>query len=408
MCWEIKAGSLSEIAAMRMEFPYNIWWENNYQMHKEYPQLQVLTDILQNGADGRTAGMRVIYRKWKLPIGSIIVASIFTHGEHSGNLLVDPNVIYKNGYNVLRVDEKNDDILKALICPLYDGWGGLIIRMAKGCIRSQDEEYLRNLFPECTYDVFKMVDFSGIFLSSEGNEMLSDYEWSRLVENLAVAIPQLQYRARIAQYRNPDDFKLISDDKVVPVMDTEPFISMMKPKGSGKVMVDYKDGRVGEWNMFEMMREKWNDILMHIKEKHNISDVSFSTLLLPLRLYGMDEFNGVKIIVPDVNYIDNIKKKYGPMFKTSIEDVVHETCEIEFITEEQAVDKCMEASLVVDGIQVVHGKKDEPKEPQRFFDQIYKASLGLLIGALVESKALKTQDIFELYEVLRKAEEYEL
>lgn len=244
MNWEIQVEKLSEIAIEKIEFPYNIWWENNYQMHKEYPQLQVLTDILQNGADGRTAGMRAIYRKWKIAVGDVIVAAIFAYGEHSGNLLVDPNVIYKNGYNVLRVDEKNDDILKALICPLYDGWGRLIIRMAKGCIRSQDEEYLRNLFPECTYDVFRMVDFSGIFLEPEGRKMLPEYEWSRLVENLAVTVPQLQYRARIAQYRNPDDFKLISDGEVVPVMDIELCFSVMKPKGSGIVMVDYKDGRM--------------------------------------------------------------------------------------------------------------------------------------------------------------------
>lgn len=212
MSWEIQEEKLSEIATAKIEFPYNIWWENNYQMHKEYPQLQVLTDILQNGADGRTAGMRAIYRKWKIAVGDVIVAAIFAYGEHIGNLLVDPNVIYKNGYNVLRVDEKNDDILKALICPLYD--------------------------------VFRMVDFSGIFLEPEGRKMLPEYEWSRLVENLAVTVPQLQYRARIAQYRNPDDFKLISDGEVVPVMDTELFFSMMEPKGSGIVMVDYKDGRI--------------------------------------------------------------------------------------------------------------------------------------------------------------------
>lgn len=76
--------------------------------------------------------------------------------------------------------------------------------------------------------------------------------------------PQLQYRARIAQYINPDDLKLISDDSVVPLMDTEPFSAMMKPKGFGIVIVDYKDGRVGGWNMLEMLKEKWNDILMRL------------------------------------------------------------------------------------------------------------------------------------------------
>lgn len=60
MNWEIQAEKLSEIAAAKVEFPYNIWWENNYQMHKEYPQLQVLTDILQNGSEV------MVVQSWKL------------------------------------------------------------------------------------------------------------------------------------------------------------------------------------------------------------------------------------------------------------------------------------------------------------------------------------------------------
>lgn len=62
---------------------------------------------------------------------------------------------------------------------------------------------------------------------------------------------------------------------------------------------------------------------------------------------------------------------------------------------------------MIERTQANYGKEDEPKEPQRFFDQIYKASLRLLIGAIVESKALTTQDILEIYEVLRMTGEYE-
>lgn len=159
--------------------------------------------------------------------------------------------------------------------------------------------------------------------------------------------------------------------------------------------------------MFKILEEEWDNVLAYIKEKYKISDVSFNTWLLPLALYSVNEFYVVKVIVPDVNYIGYIKKRYGPMFKTAIEAVVHKACEIEFITEEQAVDECTEASQMMERTQANYGKEGEPKEPQRFFDQIYKASLRLLIGALVESKALTTQDILEIYEVLRMTEEYE-
>lgn len=159
--------------------------------------------------------------------------------------------------------------------------------------------------------------------------------------------------------------------------------------------------------MFKTLEEEWDNVLAYIKERHKISDVSFNTWLLPLTLYSVNEFLVVKVMVPDVNYIGYIKKRYGPMFKTSIEAVVHKACEIEFITKEQAVDECTEASQMIERTQANYGKEDEPKEPQRFFDQIYKASLRLLIGALVESKALTTQDILEIYEVLRMTGEYE-
>lgn len=90
--------------------------------------------------------------------------------------------------------------------------------------------------------------------------------------------------------------------------------------------------------MIETIKEKWDEILVHVKDKYKISDVSFNTWLYPLQLYSMDESSTVKIAVHDANFIGYIKKKYGPMLKTSIEEVTHISCEIEFIIEGQTVD----------------------------------------------------------------------
>ena len=40
--------------------------------------------------------------------------------------------------------------------------------------------------------------------------------------------------------------------------------------------------------MLEKLQEKWDDILNYMKEEHDISDVSFKTWLLPLKLYSLD------------------------------------------------------------------------------------------------------------------------
>ena len=44
-------------------------------------------------------------------------------------------------------------------------------------------------------------------------------------------------------------------------------------------------------------------------------------------------------------------------------------------------------------------------ETRSFLDKVYRGSVGLMVSALAEDKALSKQEIDELYEILRKAEE---
>ena len=47
-------------------------------------------------------------------------------------------------------------------------------------------------------------------------------------------------------------------------------------------------------------------------------------------------------------------------------------------------------------------------ETRSFLNKVYRGSVGLMVSALAEDKALSKQEIDELYEILRKAEEGEL
>lgn len=87
--------------------------------------------------------------------------------------------------------------------------------------------------------------------------------------------------------------------------------------------------------MLEKLKEKWDDILLYLKEEHEISDVSFSTWLLPLKLYSVKSENTVQIIVPDANFLGYIKKKYSFLLKVAIEELTGFKCEVEFIVEDQ-------------------------------------------------------------------------
>ena len=87
--------------------------------------------------------------------------------------------------------------------------------------------------------------------------------------------------------------------------------------------------------MIEKLRENWDDILLYLKEEHDIMDVSYRTWLLPLQLYGMDK-DKVIIVAPDSAMISYIKKKYGFFLKIAIEEKTGIECEVEFISKEEA------------------------------------------------------------------------
>lgn len=90
--------------------------------------------------------------------------------------------------------------------------------------------------------------------------------------------------------------------------------------------------------MLEQLKEQWDDILLHLKEEHEIMDVSYKTWLLPLKIYAV-EGNVVKILAPDANFITYIRKKYGFILQVIIEEVTGFACTVEFITEDSIKDK---------------------------------------------------------------------
>lgn len=90
--------------------------------------------------------------------------------------------------------------------------------------------------------------------------------------------------------------------------------------------------------MLEQLKEQWDDILLHLKEEHEIMDVSYKTWLLPLKVYSV-EGNTVKVLAPDANFITYIRKKYGLILQVTIEEVTNFPCTVEFITEDSIKSK---------------------------------------------------------------------
>ena len=54
--------------------------------------------------------------------------------------------------------------------------------------------------------------------------------------------------------------------------------------------------------MLEKILEKWDAILLNIKEEHDVTDVSYKTWLLPLKPYSVDK-HILTILVPDALFL---------------------------------------------------------------------------------------------------------
>lgn len=85
----------------------------------------------------------------------------------------------------------------------------------------------------------------------------------------------------------------------------------------------------------QLIKEKWDEILLTVKEEHELTDVSFETWLKPLRVYSING-NKLYILVPSEQMgLNYITKKYTLPIKVAIAELTGTDYEIEFILQEQ-------------------------------------------------------------------------
>lgn len=86
----------------------------------------------------------------------------------------------------------------------------------------------------------------------------------------------------------------------------------------------------------ELILEKWSDILEHVRKEHELSDVSFETWLLPLKIHSIRN-HIVQIIVPmGEQMITYLNSKFKTPIFVAIAEYTGEKYDIEFITEKEA------------------------------------------------------------------------
>lgn len=86
----------------------------------------------------------------------------------------------------------------------------------------------------------------------------------------------------------------------------------------------------------EILEQKWEEILLTVKKKHDMTDVSYNSWLKPLKIHAVQ--NGRVYIIVSIGEVGlhYIEKKYYLFLKVAIAEVTGTEYEIEFILPEQA------------------------------------------------------------------------
>ena len=85
-----------------------------------------------------------------------------------------------------------------------------------------------------------------------------------------------------------------------------------------------------------IVEEKWEEIIEHLKVEHDLSNVSFNTWIRPLKVYDIID-DTVIILVNSNSSVEYIEKKYLLPLKVCIADITGEEYEIRFLSEDDNV-----------------------------------------------------------------------
>ena len=84
-----------------------------------------------------------------------------------------------------------------------------------------------------------------------------------------------------------------------------------------------------------IIEEKWPEILEHLKTEYGLTDISYKTWILPLRVCRVEE-DTVTVLVPSEQLgLDYVSRKYMLPLKASIGEITGQYCDIRFILPEE-------------------------------------------------------------------------
>lgn len=90
--------------------------------------------------------------------------------------------------------------------------------------------------------------------------------------------------------------------------------------------------------MKSLIETRWNDILEYLVKEYGITEVSYNTWLRPLKVYEVKD-HAITILINDERIgppsLNVIKNKYEILLKVSIEEIMNEAYEVNFVLQSQ-------------------------------------------------------------------------
>lgn len=195
--------------------------EDNNKQWESIPRLSRFTEMVNN------MGKKVLYAPDNEYLGLIEAKVIDDNGDIHRELRIDPCIIYGDTLRVVTTDHPRGDIRLETFVPISDD--KRVKQIIEGPLTKDQRRAIIEPIPSCLYvrqkyHFLDRIDLRGISTPDSNVVGLPFNDWRKLVTNISNIIKDPNFsicRMRVSEYKDPDNFQLVCDDKVLCAWPTE-------------------------------------------------------------------------------------------------------------------------------------------------------------------------------------------
>lgn len=196
--------------------------EDNNAQWASIPRLNKFTSYVKE------AGKSVIYGADAEYLGLIKAQIINEGGDILRELRIDPCMMYGDTLRVVTTDNIKGDIRRETFIPISNK--EIVTAAINGPLTKDQRKTITEALPRCLgdfrtkYSFLDKVDMRGIMNPDTDIVGLNFEDWRRLVTNISniLKMPKMPVcRMRVSEFKDPDNFQLVCDNKVLCAYPTE-------------------------------------------------------------------------------------------------------------------------------------------------------------------------------------------